>query len=227
MEMIPATPSHGMRKNPPLIQPEKSLAEPHAEGRAEVRTNLRNVAKTDSGIEQKFLAYGLPCANCRLYYPAGLDTCPVCNCKERVSANVAPIIRRSAAAAQPQPDASALEQQREAFLKQFKSELVAPEACTTENANTTAVCTIGDHDDPEAATICRPCYDQLQQRVDVFEAALHIDLKEAAKIVYDAVWADPSDPSQTYANAAGALLAELRKRSGVSSLLGPFQPLGN
>lgn len=56
---------------------------------------------------------------------------------------------------------------------------------------------------------------------------MHIDLKDAAQIVYDAVWADPSDPSKTYANAAGALLNELRKRAGVSSLLGPFQPLGN
>jgi len=26
------------------------------------------------------------------------------------------------------------------------------------------------------------------------EAALHIDLKEAAQIVYEAVWSDPSDP---------------------------------
>jgi hypothetical protein len=63
--------------------------------------------------------------------------------------------------------------------------------------------------------------------VDVFEAALHIDLKEAAQIIYDAVWADPSDPTKTYTNAASALLTELRKRSGASSLLGPFHPLGN
>jgi hypothetical protein len=67
----------------------------------------------------------------------------------------------------------------------------------------------------------------LQERVDVCEAAMHIDLKEAAQIIYDAVWADPSDPSKTYTNAASALLSELRKRSGVSSLLGPFQPLDN
>jgi hypothetical protein len=63
--------------------------------------------------------------------------------------------------------------------------------------------------------------------VDVCEAALHMDVKEAAQIVYDAVWADPSDPSKTYTNAASALLAELRKRAGVSTMMGPFQPLGN
>jgi hypothetical protein len=79
----------------------------------------------------------------------------------------------------------------------------------------------------EAASICKPCYDRLQERVDVFEAALHMDLKEAAQIIYDAVWADPSDPSKTYTNAASALLSELRKRSGVSTLLGPFHSRGN
>ena len=48
-----------------------------------------------------------------------------------------------------------------------------------------------------------------------------------AQIIYEAVWADPSDPTKTYTNAASALLSELRKRSGVSTLLGPFQPRGN
>ena len=50
------------------------------------------------------------------------------------------------------------------------------------------------------------------------EAALHIDLKEAAQIVYEAVWSDPSDPSKTYRNAARALLTELRQRSGITRL---------
>jgi hypothetical protein len=91
------------------------------------------------------------------------------------------------------------------------------------------VCTLGEHHAAaaEAASICKPCYDRLQERVDVCEAALHIELKDAAQIVYDAVWADPSDPSKTYTNAAGALLTELRKRAGVASMIGPFQPLGN
>lgn len=79
----------------------------------------------------------------------------------------------------------------------------------------------------EAASVCKPCYDRLQERVDVCEASLHMDVKDAAQIVYDAVWADPSDPSKTYTNAASALLTELRKRAGVSSMIGPFQPLGN
>jgi hypothetical protein len=63
--------------------------------------------------------------------------------------------------------------------------------------------------------------------VDILEATLHLDLKEAAQIIYDAVWADPSDPSKTYQNAASALLSDLRKRAGMSTLLGPFQPLSH
>jgi hypothetical protein len=168
----------------------------------------------------------MPCAKCRLYYPADLDICPACNSKQRVSPNVVPAIPKSQAAAEPVPDAAVVEQEREAFLKEFKSQLFAAHA---EVASAPAVCTLGEHhvQGAEAAAICKPCYDRLQERVDVCEAALHIDLKEAAQIVYDAVWADPSDPSKTYTNAASALLSELRKRSGVSSLLGPFQPLGN
>ncbi len=77
---------------------------------------------------------------------------------------------------------------------------------------------------PEPANICQSCYDRLQERVDVLEAAMHMDLKEASQLVYDAVWADPSDPSKTYNNAAQALLAELRRRSGVTNVFGPLQP---
>ena len=53
------------------------------------------------------------------------------------------------------------------------------------------------------------------------------NLKEAAQIVYEAVWADSSDPSKTYANAAQALITELRKRAGVSAVLTRLQPYAN
>jgi hypothetical protein len=173
----------------------------------------------------KSSGYGLPCAKCSLYYPANLDICPTCHTKERVSPNVVPAMPKSQAAAEPVPDTAVVEQEREAFLKEFKSQLFAAHA---EVVNTPAVCSMGEqHQGPEPASICKACYDRLQERVDVAEAALHIDVKDAAQIVYDAVWADPSDPSKTYTNAANALLSELRKRAGVSSMIGPFQPLGN
>src|SRR5947199_72303 len=96
---------------------------------------------------------------------------------------------------------------------------------------------ISDAQQVEAATLpkrvgyglqcanCRTCYDRVQERVDVIEAALHMDLKEAAKIVFEAVWSDPSDSSKTYLNAAQALLSEVRRRAGIATVLGPLQPL--
>ena len=174
----------------------------------------------------KFSGYGLPCTKCRLYYAANLDSCPICNTKERVSATDAAALTKPQAAAEVVPDSAVVEQEREAFLKEFKSQLFAAHA---EIASSPVVCALSEHhaQGAEGASVCKPCYDRLQERVDICEAALHIDLKDAAQIVYDAVWADPSDPSKTYTNAAGALLTELRKRAGVSSMIGPFQPLGN
>jgi hypothetical protein len=207
-------------------KPAQAVPQPENNIQNDVRNDLRNAVRHDASAPHKSSGFGMPCAKCRLYYPANLDTCPACNSKERVSPRVVPAIPKVQAATEPLPDTAIVEQEREAFLKQFKSQLFQAHA---EVANASAICTLGEHhaQGAEEASICRPCYDRLQERVDVCEAALHIDLKDAAQIIYDAVWADPSDPSKTYTNAASALLTELRKRSGVSSLLGPFQPLGN
>jgi hypothetical protein len=172
--------------------------------------------------------YGLPCAKCHLYYPADLDRCPTCHSAERVSAVVSsPAPKLAQPDPEPLPDGAILEQEREEFLRQFKSQLMAAHA---EVVNPPApTCILGDHpsSEPKNAEVCKHCYDHLQERLDVCEAALHLDLKEAAQIIYDAVWADPSDPSKTYSNAAAALLGELRKRAGISSLLGPLQTLSH
>jgi hypothetical protein len=123
------------------------------------------------------------------------------------------------------PDTTVVEQEREEFLRQFKSQLLEAHA---EVVNTQeAFCKfVEQHSgEPAHAEICNACYEHLQERLDVFEAALQIELKEAAQIIYEAVWADPSDPSKTYQNAAGAILTELRKRAGISTVVGPFQPL--
>ncbi|MGA9305781.1 MAG: hypothetical protein WBW31_10315 [Candidatus Sulfotelmatobacter sp.] len=190
-----------------------------------VRNDLRNAVRHDAKGQQPS-GFGLPCSNCRLYYPANLDVCPACNSRARVLPGAVPPIPKVQVAAESSPDIAVVEQEREAFLKELESRsLATPE----EVASSIAICSLENHraQDAEPASICQPCYDRLQQRVDVFEAALHMDLKEAAQIIYDAVWADPSDPSKTYTNAATALLSELRKRSGVSSVLGPFHPRGN
>jgi RNA polymerase subunit RPABC4/transcription elongation factor Spt4 len=174
--------------------------------------------------------YGLPCAKCRLYYPADLDICPTCHHRERVSPvapSVPPKVAQAVTEAAP-ADSAVLEQEREEFLRQFKSQLMQAHIGVS-NAPAATTCNLGERHagEPESAEICRHCYDRMQERLDVCEAALHLDLKEAAQIIYDAVWADPSDPSKTYQNAANALLVELRKRSGMATLRGPFHPLSH
>ena len=170
----------------------------------------------------------MPCAKCHLYYAADLDACPACNSRERVPP-VAPKLPAKAAQPVPEtvPDAAIVEREREEFLRQFKSQLIEAHA-EVMNAPE-SVCKFTDHHPGEngKGEICTGCYERLQERLDVCEAALHIDLKEAAQIVYDAVWADASDPSKTYQNAASALLGELRKRAGITTIMGPFQPLSH
>ena len=177
---------------------------------------------------RKTSGYGLPCAMCHLYYPADLESCPTCRHTERVSP-IAPKIppRPAQAASEPVPDSSVIEQEREEFLRQFKSQLLQAHAEVASGPE--AVCKFGENHpgDSANAEICQGCYERLQERADVCEAALHIELKEAAQIIYDAVWSDPSDPSKTYQNAASALLTELRKRAGITTVLGPFQPLAH
>jgi hypothetical protein len=226
MDLTQGIPSKAA-KNAPLIPQAEVTGSTDVRSvvRTEARPDRRNAVRKDAAAQTQSAGYGLPCANCHLYYAAGLDACPTCDSSERVSPVALLAVRSAPPPALPVPDAATLEREREAFLKQLKSQLATAET----KASAPAICTTGEHRNQagEPATVCKHCYDRLQERVDVFEAALHIDLKEAAQIVYDAVWADPSDPSKTYTNAASALLTELRKRSGVSSLLGPFQPLDN
>jgi len=190
------------------------------------RAEASSVALVDS--PRKSAGYGLPCSKCHLYFPADLDVCPTCKNNERVSPVVPKIpIHAAPVALDSVPDTSIVEQEREQFLRQFKSQLLEAHAEVVDAPET--VCKFEEHHSGETARaeICQPCYEQLQERVDVLEATLHLELKEAAQIIYDAVWADPSDPSKTYQNAASALLTELRKRAGMTTVLGPFQPMSH
>ncbi len=180
-----------------------------------------------AGVPAQFgprrMGYGLPCAKCKTYYAADLAECPVCQTKERVSPVVA-ALPVAPATAEELPDPVALEEERERFLREFKSQIAASEV---ESDATAHNCTLAENHQNQSvpAVICQGCYEHLQERVDLMEAALHMDLKDASQIIYDAVWTDPSDPNKTYQNAAQALLLELRKRAGVKLVLGPLQPL--
>jgi len=170
----------------------------------------------------KPVGYGLPCAKCKTYYLANLASCPICKSAERVSATFA------APTTTPVEDSHSegtLDEERERFLREFKAKLYA--AHLQINPSAYLRCTFADEDEGahESATVCKTCYDGLQTRVDRFEAALHMDVNEAAQVIYDAVWADTADSNRTYQNAAQALLAEVRKRAGMKLILGPLQSL--
>jgi hypothetical protein len=131
------------------------------------------------------------------------------------------------APAEETPDPDVLEQERERFLREFKSQVYASHAQI--NVAESFRCSREENHpgDFEPAEVCKGCYERLQERVDLMEAALHMELKEATQIIYDAVWADTSDTSKTYENAAQALVSEIRKRAGIPSILGPMQPLSH
>ena len=183
--------------------------------------NQRTEIKPDrigNRVSGEKVRYGLPCARCRTYYRADLLSCPVCQSTQRVSAS-APV-EEIDILGEELPDEIALERERERFLREFESQCFR--SPLQRNTAATLRCTQEDNHPgiEQAPEVCRGCYDRLQERVDLMEAALHIDLKEAAQIVYDAVWADPHS-NKTYQNAAQALLTELRRRAGIR--LVPFQ----
>jgi hypothetical protein len=124
-------------------------------------------------------------------------------------------------------DSAALEEQRKRLARELNSEaystvLEVPLAVGSQ-------CTLKKNhaSDAEPAEVCQSCYTDLQNRADLMEAALHIDLKEAAQVIYEAVWADPSDPTKTYQNAAQALLTDLHKRAGISAVMAPIHPMSH
>src|ERR1700674_5899688 len=176
--------------------------------------------------EKKAIGYGMPCSRCHAYYRADMHVCPICKSPKRVSPT--PPVVHSMPSAVPQPATGAqIDDDRERFLKELKSQAFASH--TQINAAATFRCVL-EHQHSgatEPAAVCHSCYGEARQQADRLEAALHMDAKEAAKIVYEAVWADTSDPNTTYLNAATALLSELRNRAGIGLLLGANQPLAH
>lgn len=183
-----------------------------------------------SELGPRRVGYGLPCLKCKTYYAADLTMCPVCKTEERVSPIVAvsgnscPSVPETAV---PVPDDAALEAERERFLQEFKAQVQAshPDLDPSKSLG----CNLEENHQGtfEAAAVCQNCYARLQERVDQLEASLHIDLIDATRVVYEAVWADPSDPSKTYQNAARAVIGELRRRAGIATVLGTYQPLAH
>ena len=178
--------------------------------------------------------YGLPCANCKAYYASDLPSCPICKCAERVPATWAVlkspkmlekssggVLQRSFMNSSPTPACSqrrqvAVDGDKEAQRFRWESKLL-PCADTEEiNAGASLSCILDENHNTqrESASVCLS-YDQLREKLARTEAALAMDLRQAARVIYEAVWAGPSpmEASRTYQNAAEALLDELRHRA--------------
>jgi hypothetical protein len=189
--------------------------------------------------EKKQVGYGLPCSHCHAYYPVDMRACPICKSTERVSPNQ-PLTQSTASAhaAGASITGTPLDEERERLLKELKSQAFASHNQINTNAQLPAApiklaatfhCVLKHQHSgaAEPAAVCQSCYSELCQKADLMEGALHMDVKDAAKIVYEAVWADTSDPNATYLNAAKALMSELQKRAGIGLLLGKNQPLAH
>src|SRR5262245_35591106 len=154
-----------MATNAPRSQPTSAAhAAPAAALAKDVGVRRLSNSGPDSGeAPRKPVGYGLPCAKCRLYYPADLDICPTCHHKERVSPavpKVPPKVAQGSAA--PAPNSAAVEQEREEFLKQFKSQLMEAHSEVVDASG--ALCRVGDHHDGAApAEVCKGCYERLQE----------------------------------------------------------------
>lgn len=177
-----------------------------------------------AAIEKKLVGYGMPCSHCHAYYPGDMTACPICKCPDRISPTE-PVIHSTVASSAPAA-ADKVEAERERLLKELNSQAFASHMPISP-ATFQCVLSHQHSGSTEPAAVCHNCYSTARQEADRFEAALHIDSKEAAKIVYDAVWADTSDPNASYYNAANALLTEIRRRAGIGLLLGSHQPLAH
>ena len=187
--------------------------------------------------------YGLPCANCKTYYAADLPACPYCGCPERLVSNTAPVpatelkqelenLRAEIAQALGEQTPAVPEtggrsaEERERFLREYKSQLYASHTQINPAAAFRCSMERNHAQGYEPAAVCKKCYNDAAERMEQLEAVLCMDVREAAQLIYEAVWSDPTpnDPSRTYQNAAQALLGELRRRAGLSMMFGAVPP---
>ena len=186
---------------------------------APIRVNVPQSSPKPAATDPKPAGYGLPCAKCKTYFLASLSACPVCKSTQRVSPiAVIPARERAVSAG---ASTRVADEKRENILRELKTQLAADAQAGTQTRCKYA----GEEPSHKSASVCKTCYEDLEERLDLYEAALHMDLNEAAQVIFDAVWADTSDSNKTYLNAARALLAEVRKRAGLKVVLGSMQTL--
>ena len=186
--------------------------------------------------------FDLPCASCKAYYASDLPACPICKSAERVpheaaeakSANISQkpladvldgargsFINLDSTLGCKQPMQLVLHCDEECKRLRLESRLLLCAHTEEIDAGNASPCILGENHNTQSehASICVSCYNRLHETLARMEAALLIDLREAAQIVYEAVWADPSRaaPSRTYQSAAQALLNKLCQRADIAT----------
>jgi hypothetical protein len=222
----------------------------------EIQTDGSKLAARAASLKRPgAVQLGLPCVSCKAYYASDLLSCPICKCAERVpheaaeakSANISQkrlagvldgahgsFINLDSTPRCKQPMQLALHCDEDGERFRLESRLLLCAHAEEIDAGHTSRCILGENHNTqsERASICVSCYSRLHEKLARMEAALLIDLREAAQIVYEGVWADPSpaDPSRAYQSAAQALLNELCQRAGIAaSMCGvtPSESVGN
>ena len=177
--------------------------------------------------EKKPVGYGLPCSRCHAYYPADMhvlsDLQVAGPCLTDRTGDAFDGFRpcRSPTTSAPQID-----DERERFLKEIKSQAFASHTQINAAATFRAFSSISTTEPLNQPPSAIPATARPASRPTGWKLLSTWTLKKRAKIVYEAVWADTSDPNTTYLNAATALLSELRKRAGIGLLLGYASALG-
>ena len=116
MNSATSTPSAGSSPIPSAILPSETSFH-------RATTAVENLP---AALGPRRVGYGLPCVKCKTYYAADLAMCPVCKTEERVSPMVAGSANSSLPeSALPVPDEAVLEEERERFLREFKSQVYA------------------------------------------------------------------------------------------------------
>ena len=167
------------------MDPNQSSWNPEGESSTQVprRNNTAEVRRAEPvNVERgervsRRAGYGLPCANCKTYYAADLPACPYCGCPERLASNAAPVpatelkqelenLRAEIAQAlggQALPDgveAGPSPEEREVFLRQYKSQLYASHTQINPAASFRCSLERNHVQSYEPAAVCKKCYNQ-------------------------------------------------------------------
>src|SRR3979411_2208085 len=107
--------------------------------------------------EKKAIGYSMPCARCHAYYPADMHACPICKSPDRVSPTE-PVIH-SMASSVPQPaTGTQIDDERERFLKELKSQAFASHTQINAEATVRGVLENQHTGATEPAAACHSCY---------------------------------------------------------------------